>query len=147
MRLGKITLLMFICLLSGCAHQSTNEDSDYAHYAIYPQASNIDKLHKLKIGEVSKLEKTLEIQLSTNAILLYHLANHEAIKPNDAKRINEMLRLLSVMNEKFEIEAWRTDSELQSVFAEAQKQNPEHVKKLRCLDWSKSMWVGKNKSC
>lgn len=147
MRVGKTILLMFVCVLSGCAHQSTNEKSDYAHYAIFPLVTNIDKLHKLKIGEVPELEKTLETQLSIDAKLLHYLANHETIKPNDAKRINEMLRLLSVMNEKFEIEAWRTDAELQSVFEKAQKQNPDHVNKLRCLDWSKGMWVGKNKSC
>jgi hypothetical protein len=60
---------------------------------------------------------------------------------SDREKIIKMMVLVSVMNEKFEIESWRENTELQSIFKKVQALELNEAKQFRCEDWSRPMWA------
>jgi hypothetical protein len=112
-------------------------------HGLYDTTHDVDTLHRFKIGKSESLEAELEQDVLLDATLLNSLLKDKALSESDRKRINGDLRLISVMNEKFTIESWRSDKEFVKVLEAAQHDDEAHVAKLRCFDWSQPMWVGK----
>ena len=119
-----------------------NPLESYERHLIGFTAITTERLHRIKIGEVESLERSLEQHLAQDAKAMYRILGRDDTTPRDAQRIYDTLRLLAVMNEKFEIEHWRNDAELMDIFLKAQTNDLEHTEKLRCNNWRKPMWVG-----
>ena len=108
-----------------------------AHSAVY----TIDSLHKLKLGDVKSVEDSMEFGLMVDAKVMHEIITSRKSTKEETTKLYQMLRLLSVMNEKIEIKQWRSDSELLKIFKQAQENDPTHTSKLRCFNWEKPMWV------
>jgi len=118
-----------------------NPLESYEKHIVGFTAITAERLHRIKIGEVESLERSLEQLLAQDAKAMYRILARDDTTPRDSQRIYDTLRFLAVMNEKFEIEHWQTDAELMDIFRKAQNNDLEHTEKLRCNNWKKPMWV------
>jgi len=138
------TLIVLSTFSMACSQQvDVRNQHDRGDLAI---GAGIDvlHLHELKLGMANSVEESLLISLALDARIMYEqIANFE-LDDKKTKRTSEVLRLMSVMNEKFEIEEWRSDMQLLEIFRKMQEMDPEHTKNLRCRNWNKSMWVGED---
>ena len=48
------------------------------------------------------------------------------------------------MNEKFKIESWGKNEEMQNILENIIQEHPVKSKELRCLNWKEPMWIGKD---
>ena len=101
----------------------------------------IDRLHKLKLGDIKSVEDSMEFWLMVDAKVMHEIITSRESTKEETTKLYQMLRLLSVMNEKFVIKQWRSDSELLKIFKQAQENDQTHTSKLRCFNWEKPMWV------
>lgn len=137
---------LILTALFRVAHAEENvvPEISYEENILHSVAYTVDRLHRLKIGEQLSVERSMEKSLSANAKDMYELLRSGKVSDEEENMIYGMLRLLSVMNEKFEFMQWRTDQKLLNIFRDAQEHDQEHTKKLRCFNWNKPMWIDKD---
>ena len=118
-------LLLGLTINAGLALPEERESSvTLVDYSLYNAVASIGALHQIKIGEVPRLESHLEAILALDIIGMSQELEGTSISESDRERIVKMLVLVSVMNEKFEIESWRENAELQNIFRKAQALEP-----------------------
>ena len=148
-------ILIFACgaIVGYVAHATVSIWSANGPFAVSAATYNrhsaskaLSNLHYLKIGEAQTLEESLVETVATDAILIDEMLNSYAIEAEDVEATKSFLVLLAVMDEKFEIPKWRANKKLQSVLGKTRQINKEKANKLRCLNWSKPMWVDRG-SC
>jgi hypothetical protein len=114
-------------------------------YLQYRQLSNtfaVDRLHRIKIGEIKSVEDSMESDIALDAeFLFYPLTQAKDITEEERTSIYTRLIMLSVMNEKFNIEQWKQNKNLQKIFTKVQTIDPELTSKFRCFNWEKPMWA------
>ena len=138
------TLVVVALFRVAYAEENVIPGISYEEHILHGAAYTIDRLHRLKIGEQVSVERSMENSLSADAKDMYELLRGGKVSDDEVNKIYDMLRLLSVMNEKFELVQWRTDQKLLNIFREAQEKDQEHTKKLRCFNWKKPMWIDKD---
>lgn len=111
-------------------------------YFIREADHEAEMLHRIKLGDIKSVENSMEFDISVDAKAMNEILSSRKSSKEEAEAMLKSLRLLSVMNEKFEIKQWRSDAELQKIFKNAQKSDPAHIAHLRCKNWNKPMWVG-----
>ena len=144
LRHPQYTFLLLFLLLAACSSTTKNPKDlpfDLQHYN-YDASSGIDRLHKLKLGDIDSVRNSYEFDLAFDGKILYEAANEYSVSPEQKQSIYGMLRLMSVLNEKYPVKAWQSDSELLEIFSAVQKLDPAQTEDMRCRDWSKPMWVG-----
>ena len=144
----KICLCVALLIATACTNVQDNrsrvEDVSNVTYVSHQVTNTTDLLHRIKINDVASLENDLEEQIASDVRDIVQLIKRGAISSEEAQRLNEHLVMISVLNEKFEIPSIKASKELIIELKLAQKKYPELVQKLRCNDWSKPMWVGKD---
>lgn len=113
-------------------------------YILHATVNSVFTLHGMKIHDTDSVEKSMESNLVFDAKTLFAILEHPDVTEKEVEKIYNFLILLSVMNEKFEIQQWRNDEELQSIFTKAQEYNPVHTEKMRCNNWNEAMWMGES---
>jgi hypothetical protein len=135
-------LLLGLTINAGLALPEERESTvTLVDYSLYSAVTSVGALHQIKIGEVPRLESHLEAVLALDIIGMSQELEGTSLSESDRERIVKMMVLVSVMNEKFEIESWRKNVELQNIFKKAQAQEPNEAKSFRCKDWSQPMWA------
>jgi hypothetical protein len=138
------TLIVVALFRVAHADEKAIPEISYGEHILHSAAFTIDRLHRLKIGEQVSVEQSMENSLSADAKDMYELLRSGKVSEEEVNKIYGMLRLLSVMNEKFELVQWRSDQKLLNIFREAQENDQEHTNKLRCFNWKKPMWIEKD---
>jgi hypothetical protein len=102
----------------------------------------LNMLHDIKINKVDEVEKSFEKNIEYD-VISYNKSIEQS--KSDPDEMNKFLILASVMNEKFEIQSWKSNAELQKAFSSAQQRDSKYTAEVRCRDWSQPMWAGKPK--
>jgi hypothetical protein len=104
-------------------------------------AVRVELLHRLMIGEVGSVEKSLARDIAYDVKAFSNPESRQTLSVEDLKRLSQSLVLLAVMQEKMNVDSWKSESEfLGRIKAEATS-NPKLADTFRCKDWSKPMWV------
>ena len=144
--LGTLGFLLGLAVNTATSKEVVLPELTYPSYLIRESTLTADKLHRIKLGEIKSVENSMEFEIAVDAKAMDEILSGNKATKQEAEKMFNTLRLLSVMNEKLEIKQWRTDSELLKIFKKAHENDPDHASKLRCRDWSKPMWAG-TKGC
>lgn len=109
-------------------------------YVLFENANAIEKLHRLKIGYVDDVIKSLEEQVGANAKLLFSELKNKNLATNEKESVERQLALIFVMAEKLKIQPWKDDKQLNSAFEQIKVSQSESISHFRCMDWSQPMW-------
>lgn len=141
-----ISGVLFAFVLQAASIEDTEKSRSAAVMQILRDTvSDTSSLHYIKIGKTNELEKYIEQRIASYAKLMNSEMIDEQTTAQETNKIKRYLQLLSVMNEKFNIDLWKKDKELTDIFAAVQAADKNHIEKLRCLDWSQPMWSDKKK--
>ena len=102
----------------------------------------VELLHRQMIGEVSSVENSLARDIAFDVQELSIPEFRQNFDAEEMKRLDKLLTLLAVMQEKIDVGLWKSESKFLNLINAAASSNPEHAATLRCKDWSKPMWVG-----
>jgi len=144
--LGFSGLLLGLTINVATPNEASLPHFNFTTHILVSTSSTAEKLHRMKLKQYVSVEKSMEETITANAKTLAGSLSNKSMSEYDASKIYRVLRLLSVMNEKYTIEEWRSNTELNEIFNMAQKNDPKHTAQLRCFNWSKPMWVDK-KGC
>ena len=139
--LGILGFVLGLTLNTAISGEIQLPDISYPTHTVQNAGFTIDRLHKLKLGDIKSVEDSMEFGLMVDAKVMYEIITSRKKTKEETKKLYQMLRLLSVMNEQIEIKQWRSDTELLNIFKQAQDNDPIHTSKLRCFNWEKPMWV------
>lgn len=139
--LSFLGFMLGLTLNSATSEEIQLSDISFPTHTVHNAAFTIDRLHKLKLGDIKSVENSMEFGLMVDAKVMHEIITSQKPTVQETTQLYRTLRLLSVMNEKFEIKQWRSDLELLKIFKQAQDNDPTHTSKLRCFNWDKPMWV------
>lgn len=131
----KLFLALIVVSVPGLTGETAVSNEEFT---ILNSASNLEILHRLKIGEQQSVEESLAHKIMFNAI-----AMKQAISRGEADNLEDIwkiLALIAVMDEKFNIQMWKRNEEFQSILTSARTHDPSYIRSLRCKNWEKPMW-------
>jgi hypothetical protein len=103
-------------------------------------AFRVTDLHMLNIGEVRQLQKFLQQRISSDVLALSALLQHYKLSTDERARLQRLMTLIAIQNEKFPVPEWRSDGQVMAALNAALSENPEYANELRARNWSKPMW-------
>lgn len=101
----------------------------------------VSALHEILIDEIDDLRNSRATQSAERAVLLDEWLLEEDLSDKEIEWFETQLILMSVMNEKFQIEAWAQNAQLQKAFQRIQQKYPRRADAYRCRNWEKPMWL------
>jgi hypothetical protein len=94
----------------------------------------------LNIGEAQRLQQFLQQRISSDVLALSALLQHYKLSTDERARLQRLLTLIAIQNEKFPVPEWRSDDQVMAALNAALTENPEYANELRARNWSKPMW-------
>ena len=140
-----ITILVAtLVLMTGCSSKESLPEISYIKYLSHQSAFSVERLHRIKIKDVESLESHLEQLVVFNVIEMFNLLKSTDLSEVEKQSIESQLILIAVMNEKFKIENWDKNEEMQNILENIIQEYPVKSKELSCLNWKEPMWVGED---
>ena len=100
----------------------------------------VTDLHMLNIGEGRQLQQFLQKRVLFDVLAISSLLQHYEVSADERTRLQRLLTLIAVQNEKLPVPEWKSDQQVMAALNAAAAENPEYANELRALDWSKPMW-------
>ena len=132
-------------LVGGCASvapESRPEPPPVAgvDYETRGTAFRVTDLHMLNIGEGRQLQQFLQQRISFDVLALSELLQHYKLSTDERARVQRLLTLIAVQNEKFPVPEWKSDDRVMAALHAAIAKNPVYADEVRARNWSKPMW-------
>jgi hypothetical protein len=149
----KIIAFLFIGISTASGEQVSNkeDESGVSYSEASPLLSNatltLEKLHRLKIGDVQSVEASMSKELGIAIIEMRAMLLDPGLLEKDRTRIRRMLVLLAAFQTNHSIAAWRENTEIIDTLDWARVALPECYERFLCYDWSKPMWAKKTTGC
>ena len=99
-------------------------------------------LQYLELGEEREARKSLIAHLGNSIVTLDILLRSDELSYEEKEKFLSMLMMLVVMQEEYNIGAWRDDESIYSILVRARKNHPDLYKRQKCLDWSVPAGLG-----
>jgi hypothetical protein len=97
-------------------------------------------LHMLNIGEGRQLQQFLQQQILFDVLALSGMLTHYELSTEERARVQRLLTLIAVQNEKFPVPEWQSDDDVMAALNTALAENPAYADEVRARNWSKPMW-------
>jgi hypothetical protein len=134
-----------IALAAGCASNADQsrrkpESVSGVDYLTRGTTFRVMDLHLLNIGEGARLRRHLQNTLSADVLALSELLDQYNLSADERTRVQQILTLIAVQNERFPVAAWQSDQRVMAVLNAALVDNAKYAEALRARNWSKPMW-------
>ena len=103
-------------------------------------AFRVMDLHMLNIGEGRQLQQFLQQRIFFDVLALSDMLQHYKLSTNERARLQRLLTLIAVQNEKSPVPEWKSDDRVMAALNAAVADNPEYADEVRARNWSKPMW-------
>jgi hypothetical protein len=97
-------------------------------------------LHLLNVGAAPRLQEQLQELLASDVRVLSELLDHYKLSPDERTRVQHLLTLIAVQNEKHPVAQWASDERVMAILNAALVANPEYAARVRARDWTKPSW-------
>jgi hypothetical protein len=86
------------------------------------------------------LQQFLQKRVLFDVLAMSSLLQHYKLSADERARLQRLLTLIAVQNEKFPVPEWKSDEQVMAALNAAAVENPEYANEIRALNWSKPMW-------
>jgi len=135
---------VFACaaLLTACASTPNGVSPLGLSDEVYNASGRATTLQSIRANDVQPVRDQLEVWLAGDIKTLSSRMKAGSLMPLDAQQGAAALRtlvVLAILQEKYPVESWKSDPEVQTILAWALEQDAGLTKSIRARKWSHSL--------